>query len=117
MHNFRELRVWKEAVELATLVYRSTEAFPKEEKFGLTNQIRRSAISISSNIAEGCGRNSNKELYHFLGIANGSACELETQLIVSFNLGFVSKKVLDTLIDKLTIVKKMNTNFQKSIYK
>lgn len=82
MHQFKELTVWQKAVDLATDVYRYTKNFPAEEKFGLTSQIRRSVVSISSNIAEGVGRKSKKEFKHFLDIAYGSASELETQLLV-----------------------------------
>lgn len=86
MHNLKELKVWNKAIELATEVYQITADFPKEEKYGLTAQIGRSAVSVPSNIAEGAGRNSNKEFNHFLGISNGSSYELQTQLIISRNL-------------------------------
>lgn len=72
MHKLKELKIWLKAIDLATDVSRLTANFPKEEKYGLTSQIRRSAVSIPSNIAVGAGRNSNKEFNHFLGISNGS---------------------------------------------
>ncbi|MCA5005056.1 four helix bundle protein [Sphingobacterium bovistauri] len=80
MHKFRDLVVWQKAMDLANSVYMSTENLPVAEKFGLLSQIRRSAVSICSNIAEGAGRNTKGEFIQFLGIANGSAYELETQL-------------------------------------
>jgi len=92
MHNFRELKIWQKSISLVTDVYGNTMSFPNSEKFGLTNQIRRSAVSVPSNIAEGCGRNSDKELVHFLGISNGSSFELETQLIIAQNLKFIKEE-------------------------
>ena len=78
LDNHKELKVWQKVMDLAEKVYSLTKVFPIDEKFGLTNQIRRYVISISSNIAEGAGRNSNKEFRNFLGIANGSSNELST---------------------------------------
>lgn len=78
MHNFRELRIWQEAMEVTKVVYKVTAKFPIDERYSLTSQINRSAVSIPSNIAEGAGRNSDKEFNQFLGIALGSAFELET---------------------------------------
>ena len=79
MHNFKELKVWQNARVLVKEIYLSTGNFPTEEKYGITSQIRRSAISIPSNIAEGCGRRTDKDFSHFLNIALGSAYELQTQ--------------------------------------
>ena len=90
MHQFKELKVWNNTRLLVKEIYIYTESFPKEEVFGLTNQIRRSAISISSNIAEGCGRESSIEFARFLDLANGSAFELESQLILANDLNFLS---------------------------
>ena len=87
MNYFKELIVWKKAIELVTQTYVKTKNFPKEEIYGLASQIRRCAISIPSNIAEGCGRKSSKDFDNFLGIALGSAFEYETQIIISKNLG------------------------------
>jgi len=82
MHNLKELKIWHKAINLSIEVYKATAGFPKEEAYGLTSQIKRSAISIPSNVSEGAGRNSNKEFIHFPGIANGPAYELQTQLII-----------------------------------
>jgi four helix bundle protein len=85
----RDLAAWREAMRLVKVVYRDTANFPREELFGLTAQIRRSAIAIPSNIAEGAARNSSGELMHFLGITCGSLAELETQLELSVDLGYL----------------------------
>jgi four helix bundle protein len=83
------LRVWKKSVELVTVVYKITESFPKHELYGLTSQIRRSAVSVPSNIAEGAARTSNREFANFLSISRGSLSELETQVLISKNLGYL----------------------------
>lgn len=117
MHNLKELIIWNKAIELGTEVYAATSNFPSEEKFGLTSQIRRSAVSVPSNIAEGAGRNSDNEFCHFLGVSNGSSYELQTQLIISRNLGLVDDAKVDPLLDKITEVQKMNYTFQKKLKK
>lgn len=107
MDNFRNLIVWKRAVDLATDIYTKTLIFPKFELYGLTSQIRRSAVSISSNIAEGAGRRSKKEFANFLGISYGSACELETQLMIARNLEYLNGDNFETLFDSLNEIQKM----------
>jgi four helix bundle protein len=86
MKQYTELDGWINSRELASLVYELTKSFPKEEMFGLTSQIRHSAVSVSSNIAEGCGRNSSRDTIQFLFISRGSLYELETQLYISYDL-------------------------------
>ena len=88
---YRDLLVWQEAMSLAVVAYRVTSRFPKEETYGLTAQIRKSAISIPSNIAEGSARNSPRELYQFLGIAAGSLAEVETQLELGIRLEYLTQ--------------------------
>lgn len=83
------LDAWKESVELSISIYELSNSFPKEETFGLTSQIRRAAVSVPSNIAEGCGRESDKELLRFLRISRGSLAELETQIIIAKQLNYV----------------------------
>lgn len=90
MKSHKDLDVWKRSVDLVTEIYRITFDFPSEEKFSLVNQLRRSAVSIPSNIAEGAARNHNKEFIQFLYVALGSIAELETQIIISENLYFIS---------------------------
>jgi len=92
MKSFTELDVWQKSRELVKLVYQITLLFPKEEIYGLTNQLRRSVVSVPSNIAEGNGRQSNKETMHFLYIAKGSLYEVETQLYLSNDLEYISEE-------------------------
>lgn len=117
MHNYKELRVWQESIKLATEVYRCTESFPKEEKYGLISQIQRSVVSVASNIAEGGGRNGGAEFKMFLGYAAGSACELETQIIIAKELNYLSEEKSGTLILKVTEVQKMLFGLIKSLSK
>jgi len=108
MHNYKELKVWQEAIELTQSMYKVSTSFPSEERFGLTSQIRRAAVSVPSNISEGSGRNSIGEFKQFLGIANGSLSELETQLIIAQKLDFVKEKEkLEGLFDKIDHIQKM----------
>jgi four helix bundle protein len=90
IHNFRELKIWQKSIELTKLVYQILNEFPEDEKYGLKSQIRRCAISIPSNIAEGSGRVGDKEFQHFLSIANGSAFELETQLYLAKEFNYIT---------------------------
>lgn len=92
--DYKELDAWKESMELVRLVYEATQKFPPEEKFGLVSQLRRAAVSIPSNIAEGCGRSSNREYKRFVEIALGSILELETQLIIAKQLNLIQKENL-----------------------
>lgn len=107
MHNYKQLDVWNRAIELATVLYSLTKSFPKEEKYGLVPQMRRAAVSISSNIAEGAGRNSDNEFRHFLNVAFGSCSELETQLIISHKLNYLSQQNFAELNSQLVEVQKM----------
>lgn len=101
MDNFGNLIVSKRSVGIATEIYIMTSDFPNSELYGLTSQIRRSTVSISSNIAEGAGRKSKKEFAKFLGIAYGSACELETQLLISMNLKFLKTNEFEVLFEDI----------------
>lgn len=107
MHNYKQLDVWNKGIELASHIYTLTNKFPKEEKFGIISQMRRCAVSISSNIAEGAGRHSDSEFRQFLNISFGSCSELETQLIISKNLNYLSKGDFDSVISELTEIQKM----------
>lgn len=109
--NYTELDVWKYSRELVKLVYLLTKSFPKEELYALTNQIRRSVVSVPSNIAEGIGRQSNKETIHFLYIAKGSLFEVETQLYLSFDLGYMSEIELKSILEKVISNKKLLNGF------
>jgi len=102
---------------LAKMVYEATALFPNNEKYGLTSQINRSAISIPSNIAEGAGRNYTKEFVQFLSIALGSAFELETQIILANSFGFVSEKQFNEISEQVIKVQKMINGFRIAIIK
>lgn len=115
MRNFRELRVWQDSIELASLVYEVTKDFPKEEVFGMTRQIRRSVVSIASNIAEGCSRTSNKEFCHFLEISVGSAYEAETQLIISKRASMLSEQKTEDCLAPLHRLEKQITQLIKIV--
>lgn len=115
MNNFKELKVWQKAIEIATDIYLLTKTFPKEEQFGIVNQMRRAACSIAFNIAEGAGRNTEKEFNHFLGIAIGSSFETETQLIVSKNVGYISEEQLSSISEKIAENQKMIRGLQKTL--
>lgn len=115
MHKVEELKIWQKSIGLAKEVYKVVADLPKEEKFGLSPQIKRCAVSIASNIAEGAGRNSNKEFKYFLGIANGSSYELHTQLILTSELNLIDKSKVSSIINLITEIQKMIYSFQKSI--
>jgi four helix bundle protein len=104
MRDFRQLRVWEQSHKLALAIYEVTKGFPKEELFALTNQMRRSATAIPTNIAEGCGRETNKDYAHFLQIALGSAFELDYQILLSKGLSYFDEKKyleLNDMVDKI----------------
>lgn len=115
MHKIEDLKIWQKSMELTKLVYKIVAELPSDEKYGLVSQIKRSSVSIPSNIAEGAGRNSNKEFKHFLSIANGSAYELQTQLILTTELNLISRDKIQQVLDLIAEVQKMNYSFQKSI--
>jgi len=107
MRDFRTLKVWERAHTLALSVYRVTRAFPREELYGLSNQMRRSACSIPANIAEGCGRSGNGDLHRFLDIAMGSAAELSYFLLLSRDLAFVSPESYGDLANQVDELQRM----------
>ena len=115
MNKFKELKIWQESIDLAVDTYRLTKLFPPDERFGLTSQINRSVISVSSNIAEGAGRNNPKEFRQFLGVALGSACELESQLIVSNKLNYISDTEIKKQTEKLLHLQNMINKLIKSL--
>ncbi len=107
MKTHKDLDVWKKSVSLVTSIYDVTKSFPKDEIYGITNQIRRSAVSIPSNIAEGSARQGDKEFAHFLYISLGSLSELETQLIIANNLKYFTSNDYELTIDRLEEIRKM----------
>jgi four helix bundle protein len=115
MAGYRDLKVWQAAMQLATEIYRLSAEFPKHETYGLASQIQRSAVSIPSNIGEGHGRNSNKEFYHFLGVALGSLAELETQLLLARRLGYLTEELINPVLQVSDETAKMLKGLQKSL--
>ncbi|MDO6819365.1 four helix bundle protein [Zobellia sp. 1_MG-2023] len=115
MHKVEDLKIWKKAVELAKSIYLLASELPSEEKYGLVSQIKRCSVSIPSNIAEGAGRNSQKEFKYFLSIANGSTYELHTQLILLIELNLVKKEKVKPVIDVCIEIQKMNYSFQRTL--
>ena len=115
MKNHKDLIVWQKGIELVKMVYSITSSFPKEEQFGLTSQMRRCSVSIPSNIAEGCGRHSEKELMQFLYITLGSASELETQIIISQELNFLEKDKCEQVLSMINEIIRMTSSLIKSI--
>ena len=115
MKSFRDLKVWEKSHKVALLVYELTTSFPKEEVYGLVTQMRRSASSIPTNIAEGCGRGSDSQFAYFLNIALGSASELEYQIILSKDLRFIKNENCQGILDDLIEVKKMLTKLYKAV--
>lgn len=115
MHKYRDLVIWKKSIDLAVNIYKITAKFPKEEMYGLTSQIRRSSVSIPSNIAEGAYRNSNNEFVHFLGIANGSAAEVDTQITIAHHLAFITREECETFWNDIDHLQRMNYNLQDNL--
>jgi len=115
MHNFEKLKIWQKAMDIALEVYDISQLLPNDEKFNLIHQIKKCAVSIPSNIAEGSGRNHNKEFIQFLGIANGSTFELITQLILAKRLKLIEEKTIQPIINQLVEVSNMNFSFQKKL--
>ncbi|HQX49531.1 MAG TPA: four helix bundle protein [Planctomycetaceae bacterium] len=115
INSFRDLHVWQRAIELVVECYRLSASFPDSERFGLSNQFRRSAVSVPSNIAEGHSRGSTKAFLNFLWIANGSLSELETQLVLAVELGFVSHEDARTAFGLSNEVGRMLTGLRRSL--
>jgi four helix bundle protein len=115
MRPHENLDVWVKAVDFVVSVYRVTEAFPKEEKFGLTSQVRRASVSIPANIAEGAARTSSKEFMHFLSNAQGSASEVETELLIARRLSFLEEGEYAKLRLSLDEIGRMLTGLRKHL--
>jgi four helix bundle protein len=115
MHNYKELLVWKESMKLVTDVYKKLSSLPPSENYILRSQILRCSISIPSNIAEGAGRNSYKDFKHFLAIANGSICELETQLLICVNVDYFKELELQPITNRITFIRNMLFKLQQTL--
>jgi four helix bundle protein len=115
MRPHQNLEVWKKSIDLALMVYKVTENFPKEEKFGLISQLRRAAVSIPANIAEGAARTSKKEFCHFLSNAQGSTSEVETELLISHRLGYMPAAKFNSLLTAFDEVGRMITGLSQHL--
>ncbi len=113
--NYRDLETWKRAMDLVEEVYEATRKFPKEELYSLTNQVRRAAVSVPSNIAEGQGRESDKEFLHHLAIAYGSLCEVETQVIIAERLQYLEAKEAAKLLSRTGEVGRLLNGLSRSL--
>lgn len=109
MRSHNKLEAWKKSVDFVVEIYRATEEFPKEEKYGLTSQLRRASVSIPANIAEGAGRKSDKEFIHFLSNAQGSASEVETELLIANRLGLLQDVKYNALCGSLDEIGRLVT--------
>lgn len=107
LKSYKELLVWQKSYEFCLAIYNVTRSYPKEERYGLTSQIRRAAVSIPSNIAEGYGRKTTPDYIRSLYIAYGSSCELETQILLSGDLGYINRESLEELKDKVGEIERM----------
>ena len=117
METHKDLRVWQQSIEMVTSIYKMSKDFPKDEIFGLVSQMRRAAVSVPSNIAEGYARGTDKEKLHFLRISSGSMSEIETQLMLSLNLGYIGQETYDELSEQITSVWKQSNALISSIKK
>ena len=115
MRDFHNLVIWEKSHQLTLDIYKLTQQFPKEELFGLTSQIRRAISSVPTNIAEGCGRATNKDFAHFLQISIGSACEVEYQLLLAHDLNYITDEDYNRLNDEIVSVRKMIHKYQSGL--
>jgi four helix bundle protein len=117
VQHYRELIVWQKAMNLVESVYRATNGFPHAEIYGLTSQIRRAAVSVASNIAEGQGRNTTKDFLHFLSLARGSLCEVETQVSIARRLGYIEIQGEEQLLGATDEVSRLLSGLRNSLAK
>ena len=115
MRPHHRLEAWRKSMDFVFAVYQATDSFPKEEKFGLTSQLRRAAVSVPANLAEGAARSSRKEFAHFISNAQGSASELETELIIANRLGYLSDRLFQELIATLERIARLMAGLHKHI--
>lgn len=115
MKDFKELEIWKRSHKLTVDIYRATQKFPKEEIYGLTSQIRRAVSSIPTNIAEGCGRRTNAELANFLNIASGSASEVEYELLLAKEIGYITAEQNDVWTKEIGEIRSMLAAYMRTL--
>ena len=115
MHRFRQMKIWQRSISLAEEIYKITNSFPDNEKFGLVSQLRRCAISIASNIAEGAGRESDKQFRYFLQVSMGSCNELQTQLELSRRFNFIESELADRVQEETLSIYRMMLSFYRTL--
>lgn len=115
MKDFKNIEIWKRSHKLTVEIYRATQHFPKEEIFGLTSQIRRAVSSIPTNIAEGCGRRTNAELANFLNIASGSASEVEYEILLAKEVGYITAEQCDVWTQGITEIRSMLAAYMRTL--
>ena len=115
VQSYKDLIVWQKSMDLVERIYQASKLFPKEETYGLTNQLRRAAVSIPSNIAEGHARSSTQEFHRFLSIARGSLAEIETQLLIAQRLGYLSNDQIDPILALQTEINKMTNGLMAKL--
>ena len=115
MHNYKNLEVWTKAMDIVHVIYQITKPFPEIEKYGIVSQMTRAAVSIPSNIAEGSGRNSDKDFVHFLGIALGSTYEIDTQLTLCNRIGYINQEQYNKIDTQIHELQRMIINLQNKI--
>ena len=115
MKDFKELEMWKRSHQLTLEIYKATQCFPKDELFGLTSQIRRAVSSIPTNIAEGCGRRTNAELTNFLNIASGSASEVEYEILLAKEIGYISTEQQNKWTREISEIRSMLAAYMKAL--
>lgn len=115
MHNYRELKIWQRSMDFVVKIYEVSADFPKEERYGLTSQLRSCAVSIPSNISEGAGRGTNKQFKRFLEFSMGSINEAQTQVELAFRVNYLSKEIYESLIDEALQIYKMILAFYNSL--
>lgn len=117
LKHYQELIVWQKSVDFVEQIYKMTAKFPSVETYGLTNQIRRAAISVPSNIAEGQGRSTTRDFFHFLGMANGSLKEVETQVFIAQRLGYIDKNILKMALGNTNEIGRLLNGLSNSLRK
>lgn len=115
MHNYKELKIWIKGIDLAESIYKTVSNFPDSEKYGIISQLKRASISVSSNIAEGASRKSQKEFSHFLSISLGSLFEIETQLVIANRIKYITDKTLEELTEQINEIIKMIIGFKRQL--
>lgn len=115
MRDFHNLLIWERSHQLTLDIYKASQSFPKDELFGLTSQIRRAVSSVATNIAEGCGRDSNKDFAHFLQIAIGSASEVEYELLLAHDLKYINSEEYERFTNEVVSIRKMIIKYQTEL--